>query len=144
MLVQVPYVIPSWCLEALKRRFKFSPAAGSGGLPKSLFTVVAVLLKARKLKLRDVLLLLAAEFDALPVSADSYEPFVTAMAEAGKPAPKGLFSDQIDLDVTARDAGTQSCCEQAANCTLCCVQRHSELCHVHHRRCTLLIISTFI
>lgn len=105
ILVHVPHVIPIWCMESLNRRFKFSNTAGSGGLPKSLFTAIAVLLKAKKLRLRDVLSLMTSDFDALPQSKDSIKPLVATMDAAGKPPSKGLYSEQIDLDVTARDTG---------------------------------------
>lgn len=105
MLVQVPYVVPSWCLEALKRRLKFSAASGSGGLTQNLFTAIAVMLKTNKLKLRDVLAQLAPEFDCLPSTKEAYEPLVTAMSAAARPASKGLYGENLDLDVTDRDTG---------------------------------------
>ena len=107
MLAQVPYVVPSWCLEALKRRLKFS-AAGSGGVSQSFFTAIAVLLKTKKLRLRDVLALVAAEFEALPNSKADYEPYIKAMSAANKPGSKSLFGEYLDLDVTARDAGASA------------------------------------
>lgn len=102
VLLELPYLLPRWCLDHIKFTLQGRQASENALLPQAFFDTIAVLLQNQKIKLTDVAKEVSTEFDRLP-DAKVLKEMINNAADETAISGNVLQASNLNLDISACD-----------------------------------------